>query len=44
MHGGVDGFGREPKSLIIKKSGEILEITTSLHKFTWISSIFCPYH
>jgi hypothetical protein len=30
MHGGVDWFAKEPKSLFIKKSGEI---TTSLHWF-----------
>jgi hypothetical protein len=43
MHGGANGFAKEPKSLFIQKSGEILEIRTSLQEFTRISSIFFPY-
>jgi hypothetical protein len=31
MHGWVDQFATEPMSLSTKKSGQILEITTSLH-------------
>jgi hypothetical protein len=31
MHGWVDQFEIEPKSLFIKKKGQILEITTSLN-------------
>jgi hypothetical protein len=31
MQGGGDGFAKEAKSLFMKKNGENLEITTSLH-------------
>jgi len=31
MHGWVDQFAIEPKSLCIQKNGQKLEITTSLH-------------
>jgi hypothetical protein len=31
MQGRGDWFVKEPKSLFMKKNGQILEITTSLH-------------
>jgi len=44
MHGWVDQFATKPKSLFSFKSGQNLEITTSLRYFTSISSIFFPSH